>query len=319
AFDIAFGSPAARSEALAAVARLTPRSARHIALNYLWHPRFLAQQREVLSAVRVMSGSRGELETLFLYFNGLGTGRLDDALDYLSDERMDGYRAGASYLGRAAGMPIPVRVLERALAPGAVDTTRADVFFAGAWAADRGRWSDHQTAVQRLARLSETAVAEGDPVASRFWAGTARGLVGYALWRRGDPESAATELSAARTEAMGRAPERWMVNTTLRMWLGRLAYDRGRPLEAGVYFRSLYEDDLLSNLGALHLAVALEAQDDAGTARMLRTLFEQAWRESDRELREWAAPEFVPPTLVGGSAGSEMSASLLRDEASPRP
>lgn len=318
AFDIAFGPSTARSEALASVARLSPRAARHIALNYLWHPRFLAQQREVLSTVRSMPGSRGELETLFLYFNALGTGQLGDALDYLSDRRIHDYRAGASYLGWASGLPIPGHVLERTHA-GVVDTTSVDLFFVGAWAADRGRWPDHQAAVQRLARLSEGAVAEGDLVASRFWAGAARGLEGYATWRRGDGESAAAELSAARAEAMGRNPNRWMVNTTLRMWLGRLAYENGRALEAGVYFRSLYEDDLLSNLGALHLAVALEAQDDTGAARTLRTLFERAWRDSDRQLREWAAPGFIPPTLTTGSAGSEMSASLLRDEASRRP
>ncbi|MGH7558298.1 MAG: BTAD domain-containing putative transcriptional regulator [Gemmatimonadota bacterium] len=318
AFDIAFGSPAARSEALAAVARLTPRSARHIALNYLWHPLFLAQQREVLMTVRAMPGSRGTLETLFLYFNALSTGRLSDALGHLSDERMDDYRAGASYLGWAAGLPIPVPVLERALGAGAEDTTAVDVFFAGAWAVDRERWPDYEAAVRRLGRLSERAVVEGDPVASRFWAGAARGLEGYAAWRRGDRESAAEELSAARANAMGRAPDRWMVNTTLRLWLGRLAYERGRPLEAGVYFRSLYEDDLVSNLGALHLAVALEAQDDAGAAQTLRSLFQQAWRESDRELRDWALPGFVPPALAAGSMGSKMSASL-RDEASRRP
>ncbi|MGH7564235.1 MAG: hypothetical protein ACREK5_07410, partial [Gemmatimonadota bacterium] len=307
AFDLAFGSPAARTEGLAAVARLSPRSARHIALNYLWHPRFLAQQREVLRAVRAMPGSRGELETLFLYFNALGTGRLGDVLAQLSDERMDDYRAGASYLGWATGLPIPVPVLERAVAASAVDTTSVDVFFAGAWAADGGRWADHAAAVRRLGRLSERAVAEGDPVASRFWAGAARGLVGYVAWRRGDRETAAAELSAARAEAMGRSPDRWMVNTTLRMWLGRLAYERGRPLEAGVYFRSLYEDDLFSSLGALHLAVALEAQDDAGAARTLRSLFEEAWRESDPDLRGWAAPGFIPPTLAGVNRGSARS------------
>lgn len=299
ALDIAFGSPPDRQEALAAVARLSPRSARHIALNYLWHPQFLAQQREVLSAARSMPGGRGALETLFLYFNALGSGRLDDALAHLSDDRMDDYRAAAGYLGRAAGLPIPEAVLQRALQGASVDSMGVDPFFAGAWAAEHAHWDDHAAAIRRLDRLSEQAVTDGDPVASRFYAGAARGLGGYALWQRGEREAAATELSAARAEAMGRSPDRWMVNTTLRIWLGRLAFEQGRPLEAGVYFRSLYEDDLLSSLGALHLAVALELQDDTGAARTLRALFDRAWHGSDSRLRDWAGPGFVPPTLDG--------------------
>jgi serine/threonine-protein kinase len=299
AFDLAFGPPDAASRGRRAVGELTPRSARHIALNYLWHPAFLEAQAEVLRTVRSMPGSRGGLETLFLYFNALGRGRVDEAMEHLGDRRMDDYRPGAVYLGWSTGLPIPEPVLDRALAPSAVDTTGAYPFFAGARAVDRGRWEDHVAAIQLLDRLSERSVVAGDPVSGRFYAGAARGLDGYAAWRRGELDAAQSDLAAARVQAAGRTPERWMVNSTLRLWLGRLAYERGQAGEAIAYFRSLHEDDMLSSLGALHLAVGFERIGDPGAAQTLRAGFAETWEGADRPLEAWSRPGFIPPTLRG--------------------
>ncbi|MGH7587678.1 MAG: BTAD domain-containing putative transcriptional regulator [Gemmatimonadota bacterium] len=297
AFDLAFGSPDTGRRARGAVGDLSPRSARHIALNYLWHPAFLEAQAEVLRTVRTMPGSRGGLETLFLYFNALGRGRVGEAMGHLADRRMDDYRPGAAYLGWSTGLPIPEPTLDRALALSAVDTTGAYPFFAGARAVDRGRWEEHGAARQLLDRLSERAVVEGDPVSSRFYAGAARGLEGYAAWRRGDLEAAQADLAAARVQAVGRSPERWMVNSTVRLWLGRLAYERGQAGEATAYFRSLHEDDMLSSLGALYLAAGYERIGDPGAAQSLRDQFAETWEEADRQVQAWARPGFIPPTL----------------------
>jgi len=302
AFDLAFGSPDAAREARRAVGDLTPRSARHIALNYLWHPAFLEAQADILRTVRTMPGSRGALETLFLYFNALGRGRVSEAVEHLGDRRMDDYRPGAAYLGWSTGLPIPEPILDRALALSAVDTTGAYPFFAGARAVDRGHWEDHGTAIQLLDRLSERSVVGGDPVASRFYAGAARGLEGYAAWRRGELGAAQTGLAAARVQAAGRTPERWMVNSTVRLWLGRLAHERGQTGEATAYFRSLHEDDMLSNLGALYLAVGYERIGDPGAAQALRARFAETWEGADRQVQAWSRPGFVPPTLRSTSA-----------------
>jgi TolB-like protein len=299
AFDLAFGPPDSARRARRAVGDLTPRSARHIALNYLWHPAFLEAQAEVLRTVRSMPGSRGRLETLFLYFNALGRGRVGEAMRHLADRRMDDYRPGAAYLGWSTGLPIPEPILDRALPLSAVDTTGAYPFFAGARAVDRGRWEEHAAARQLLDRLSERAVIEGDPVSSRFYAGAARGLAGYAAWRRGDLEAAQADLAAARVQAVGRSPERWMVNSTVRLWLGQLAYQRGHAGEATAYFRSLHEDDMLSSLGALYLAAGYERIGDPGAAQSLRDQFAETWEEADRQVQPWARPGFIPPTLRG--------------------
>lgn len=297
AFDLAFGAPDANRRARTAVGDLTPRSARHIALNYLWRPPFLETQAEILRSVRSMPGSRGGLETLFLYFNALGRGRVEEAMRYLTDSRLDDYRPGAAYLGWSTGLPIPERLLDRALTLSNVDTTGADPFFAGARAVDRGRWDDHGSAVRMLDRLSERAMVESDPVSSRFYAGAARGLEGYAAWRRGNPDAAEPDLTAARVQAVGRSPERWMVNSTLRLWLGRLAYERGQSGEATAYFRSLHEDDMLSSLGALYLAAGYDQIGDPAAAQSLRAEFAEAWQDADRPLQDWIRPGFIPPIL----------------------
>ncbi len=299
AFDLAFGSPEAAARADRAVGDLTPRSARHIALNYLWHPAFLEAQAGILRTVRSMPGSRGGLETLFLYFNALGRGRVGEATRYLSDRRLDDYRPGAAYLGWSTGLPIPEPMLDRALALSAEDTTGVYPFFAGARAVDGGRWEDHGAAIRLLDRLSERAVVESDPVSSRFFAGAARGLEGYAAWRRGDLDAAQADLAAARVQAVGRSPERWMVNSTMRLWLGRLAYERGQSGEAIAYFRSLHEDDMLSSLGALYLAAGFERIGDPGAAQTLRAEFAEAWEGADGPVQGWSRPGFLPPTLGG--------------------
>lgn len=299
AFDLAFGLPAAARRARLAVGGLTPRSARHIALNYLWHPTFLDAQAEVLETVRSTPGSRGGLETLFLYFNALGRGRMEGAARHLEDRRMDDYREGAAYLGWSTGLPIAESTLDRVLALSAVDTTGADLFFSGARAVDRERWDEHDAAARLLDRLSERAVAAGDPVSGRFYAGAARGLEGYAAWRRGDLDAARFELAAARAQAVGRSPDRWMVNSTLRLWLGRLAYAGGQAGEATAYFRSLHEDDMLSSLGALYLAAGYEQIGDAGSAQALRHEFAEAWGDADPSVEAWSRPGFIPPILRG--------------------
>lgn len=199
----------------------------------------------------------------------------------------------------STGLPIPEPVLDRALALSTVDTTGPDPFFAGARAVDRNRWEEHGAARQMLDRLSERAVVEGDPVSSRFYAGAARGLEGYVAWRRGDLEVAQADLAAARVQAVGRSPERWMVNSTVRLWLGRLAYERGHAGEATAYFRSLYEDDMLSSLGALYLATGYERIGDPGAAQSLRDQFAETWQEADRQVQAWSRPGFIPPTLRG--------------------
>jgi hypothetical protein len=196
-------------------------------------------------------------------------------------------------------LPIPESTLDRALALSAADTTGAYPFFVGARAVDRARWEDHGAAIRLLDRLSERSVVEGDPVSSRFYSGAARGLEGYAAWRRGDLDAAQTDLAAARVQAVGRTPERWMVNSTLRLWLGRLAYERGQAGEATAYFRSLHEDDMLSSLGALYLAAGYERIGDPGAAQSLRDQFAEAWEEADRPVQAWSRSGFIPPTLRG--------------------
>lgn len=258
AFDIAFGAPTQRALALKAIDTLSADDLRHIALNYLWHPRHLNLQARVLETRRsTLSERDGTLATLFLYFNALQLRRADQARKLEDDPRLPArYRVAGTYLAREAGLTVPPERLEAILSlPARVESVDAvETFFQGAYAADRARWENHAIAVGRLRSLVDLAVTEGDTALAGFLDGAALGLQGYAEWRRGDLDSAFRDLDRAQHAAVGRSPQRWVINSTLRLWLGKLLMEGNHPEIARRYYASLVSDDLFSMLGTRLLA-----------------------------------------------------------------
>lgn len=258
AFDLVFGDSTRREGADAALDTLAPADLRHIALNYLWHPDHVDLQEEVLETRRAtLPEWDGTLATLFLYFNAIQRGDVDRFRELQDDPYLPArYRPAGAYLAREAGLSISEARMDSlmTISPRAESVDATETFFHGAWAADRGRWADHATSLERLRGLAEIAATEGDSVLVDFLTGSAMGLESYGLWKRGDSGRAVRGLEVAQRLAVGRSPRRWVVNSSLRLWLGRLWMERDEPDKAARYYTSLESDDLLSVAGSDLLA-----------------------------------------------------------------
>lgn len=271
AFGLVFGDDVHARAARAALDTLAPVDVRHIALNYLWNPRHLEIQQATLETRRAtLPEWDGTLATLFLYFNAIQRGDLERVVKLQDDPYLPGrYRATGAYIARLVGLPVPPERLDELLAvsPRAETVDATEAFYQGAYAVDRGRWDDFDTTSQRLRGLREIAVAERDTVLAEFLSGAALGLEGYRDWKRGDVEIGQRKLEVAQRRAVGRSPRRWIVNSTLRLWLGTLCREREDTERAVRYFASLQSDDLLSVIGTQLLAQTIDGADGRSFAR----------------------------------------------------
>lgn len=265
AFGLAFGDAAHAREARAALDTLAPVDIRHIALNYLWNPRHLDLQAAALETRRAtLPAWDGTLATLFLYFNALQRNDLERFLELQNDPYLPArYRPAGAYIARLTGLSVPIDRVDglMTISPRAETVDATETFFQGAYGVDRSRWEDVSTSIRRLEGLREMAVAEGDSVLAGFLSGASVGLEGYRDWKRGHAEIATRKLEVAQRKAVGRSPRKWIVNSTIRLWLGNLWMERGAPERAIRYYASLQADDLLSVAGSRLLARAL---DEAG-------------------------------------------------------
>jgi class 3 adenylate cyclase/tetratricopeptide (TPR) repeat protein len=288
AFDLAFGEPGARARALAALETLDPATANlnNISNVSLTHPRFLDVQADVLEVSRRVSNPfAAETAHLWLFFNGLQRGNLREALEMLESP---GYpadlRGMGLYLARVRGFPIPVERLEEELAAHAADTLPAPVFYAGAHAAETGRWAAHAAAVERLRDQARKREQAGDSIGSRFVAATAQALEGLEAWKRGRRLEALEVLQRAQREATGVNRPQEIINGTIRWWIGELLIEMGRPRDAVRYFTLAPLDSLL----AYRRAQIYEQLGEHAKAREEYQTFLLGWRDPDPELQPLA-------------------------------
>jgi tetratricopeptide (TPR) repeat protein len=155
-------------------------------------------------------------------------------------------------------------------------------FYAGAYAAEKGRWEDHATAVDHLRTEGDRLLAEGDSVNSRFERGAALALSGLGLWRRGDSERALQRLMEGQRQAIWTdSASREALNETIRWWLGELLLEMKRPNEAALYYESFWNDPFAAyRLGRIYEQIGDQAK--AGEAYALVT---SAWKDADPELQ----------------------------------
>jgi tetratricopeptide (TPR) repeat protein len=162
------------------------------------------------------------------------------------------------------------------------------VFFGGAYAADRARWDGHARALSRMRAIARSLRAAADNVAADFADAAARGLEGYGWWHRGDKEKALELLSVAQREATGWEANgyrsREVLNALFRRWLGLLLEEVGRPRDALPYFQSFqwYE---LDPLAARDRARLHEQLGELDQARKAYTYFIDNWQDADPELQ----------------------------------
>lgn len=301
AFELAFGDPRSRREALARLGELSPSELHAMASLYFSHPRFLELRERALRAARdrlspdVQDQNQGIQWSLFSTL--LWRGRLDEALEAVEDPALDHARATALLEARAAGYPIPDGALARALrsAPGPVDrlTESPVIFELAADAADRGDWRAHARAVERLRSLIPRIGAESEMDRRRV-RGLIEALEGYAAWRRGDLEEALGRLRTARSFTFALFGPRDLLmrgrNRIIRWWLAELHSEMGQWQDASVLYASLGpgEPDRQNPMAYYRLGGVRDRFGDRDGARRAYELAAMAWRNPDPWLQPLA-------------------------------
>lgn len=288
ALALGFGDAEARARAHAALDSLSAQALLSVALH-LWHPRFAAEQERVLLAARQRGGPQAADATLLLYLNGFLRGKLDAALGYVDDPLMiAGYREAAlyaPYMTRLSGLlEAPLTDSERLdeeLTLGESDSfPYLKTFYAGAYAADRERWSDHARAVERLRKAAEDELERGDSTSARFTEGMALALRGHLLARQGREAEAVPVLIAAQRQATAWAPLE-VLNATIRFWIQRLHMKAGDVRAAERYAASFWQDPL----AAFSLGRVYEELEQDEKARAAFGFFIEAWSDADPDLQ----------------------------------
>jgi class 3 adenylate cyclase/tetratricopeptide (TPR) repeat protein len=283
--DLAFGDEAARARAFRDTEERFPEDAVPMATQAFRHPRFRDIEARLYEIeLRENPGSLAGLTRLTI--NRFERGRLTEALATAADPALPSTaRVAVLYRARRQGLPVPadqhevLAVADGAEAPdpgfGAIH-----LFYAGAQAADEGREADRSAARGALRDLAARLRVEGDSANARFADGAGLALDGLMARERGDRALAERFLEEARTKATGHGPQ-WGVNDMIRLWLGELLIEDGRPHDAEKYLASLWYDPLTyRRLGKLYVEM-----EEPEKAREAYEGFVTAWRDADPELR----------------------------------
>jgi class 3 adenylate cyclase/tetratricopeptide (TPR) repeat protein len=287
-FPLLFGDAADRDRARVALDTL-PSFALGEVYAYLGHPRFRAAMEEVSDAIleRADSDEFGIVRRFWVY---LGSGKLREAVAGLDDPRLPASLiAGSLLIGHYAGMPVPSERLDRELSRSPPESTlTTQTFRAGLYAAERGRWADHDSALARVREHARSSYAANDSAQARQAQAMEKGLRGYALWKRGRLEEAARLLREAQRESDFDRN----LNRHLRWFLGQLLLETGRPEEAVPYFESFWPGAFSLNefpLSYFYLGRAYEQMQEYEKARQSYELFAMAWKDADPELQPMVA------------------------------
>ncbi len=286
ALALTFGDSASQSGARAVLDTLETQQLFALAFC-LWAPAAVAHQEEVL---RVWHGKDPIPHTATsLFYNNYARGKLRAALEQLEDPLLPPFDYAGLYMLHARGLPVPPDRLDRDLALARGDSFDVHTtFFAGAYAADRGRWPDHAETLERLREQAQRLLTAGDTTGAHFAEGEATALEGLALWRQGKPSEAVQSLQAATRLATGHGA-RDEVNQAIRWWLGTLLMELGRPADAARYFESFRAYYLRDPLAAYRLASIYEEMGRFNEARDLYEQFALAWKDADPELQPMVA------------------------------
>jgi tetratricopeptide (TPR) repeat protein/TolB-like protein len=282
--DLAFGDSAAQR---AAIARLDAEEAETV-VNVtitLFHPRLRINQEVTRRAQERpdVLGAQNWLRFQTLTFYGQGRAILD-----LADSEGLG-RGWSGYLLMSAvalGFPVPEETLAEVVGSTTVDSTAyaPDIYRFGLYAADRGRWADHERAIVELERRAVRMRAEGDSLGGREAARRARTVRGYGAWKRRGPEAAVAILED---------PAQLEETQLGTWWLGRIYRELGRLEDAERVYRSfrfpMNGPSSTHPLFQRELGEIYEAKGEFEKARQAYEYFVEYWRDADPELQPLVA------------------------------
>jgi tetratricopeptide (TPR) repeat protein len=289
-FALAFGDHASRASAMAAVDTTS------IYLPFLAHDnlsdaRFLETKCELLRvALDDPDLFLPDFAAQTLFETLLFRGRFDEALAVSHHPAVAKKRGELLYEAHLRGFAVPAHELAAELALASADT--ADVFamlYAGAFAAERGRWGDHARALARQRSIARDALRGADSTRARLARGAALALQGIESWRRdGRLVEARSALDQARASVTGHFSEE-IANRTIRWWLAEVLIQSGEPREAKRYFRALASGDafVTDPVAAYRLGQLEERLGENREAREDYNYFLAAWRAPDHALRPW--------------------------------
>jgi tetratricopeptide (TPR) repeat protein len=293
---LAFGDPARRRMALAALDTIEAGVLINWAAWSLRHPRLLSVQEEVYRIALtdpIVPARLGVLASENLFRQGKvlesHSVKIDTARMTVEDQREALFHLFRRRL-LLGDLGVPVVELERALSEAAADTMTW--FLAGAHAADRGRWADHSSAVRRLRETAEQTRAAGDSVRGRLFDGAADAVTGYGYWRQGRPEEATALLEASRQKVVTldylEFDFLFAWNGIIRFWLASLSLERDQPEQAVRYLESL-RNEMFGQFRDPYIEYELaRVQDRLGRKTEAIEAYENAaiaWQDADPVLR----------------------------------
>jgi DNA-binding SARP family transcriptional activator/TolB-like protein len=283
AYALAWGDSASRARTWAALDTLDPEFLRQIGM-FLNNGRFLPitealfrQSQVGLDTTRICTTCCFPCLSTILVWEG----KFQEVIRLVeqSSVRSSGRRWWAYHL-HFFGAALPEQ-LERDLISQPADTV--SWFFAGAYAADRGRWPEHDAAV--LAFRAEAHEAGRDSIDANAFAGAANALEGYGLWRRGRAREALPLLIAGQRDMIGQCAA-VVPNQLVRRWIGLLLMELGKPAEAVPYLQTLWPGSIVRDPFAAHEIGRAYAQ--LGENRKAVEAYQEAllaWRNADPVLK----------------------------------
>lgn len=283
ALDLAFGDSLAQTDAMDRLRLEDWEVIREVA-QLLYHPRYAAFQPVAhLLLERGADGWKGHTAARLFSTNATWYGRLGEALPYLNESAISRFsRARALYHAWTLGLPIPKDLLEEALDPALIDTTAAMAWlvYAGAFAADRGQWSDHARAIDMLERQAKRKFQAADSIRGTMVVGSAHALEGYGLVRQGYPLRALPQLEDSRARFLPIG----------RLWLGRLYEELERLRDAELVYGSYFfhASGLYLSMEPLvrhQLGRVYEQLGEYDRALESYEYFAYNWRHADPELQ----------------------------------
>ena len=272
AATLAWGSPAGRTAALAALDTLP---AREIPLCSLFAaPRFTDLQ---LTCARATVEKGGNAFSLFLA--ALATGHIETFQEALRERQGipgPGFDAATLFLLRQRDFPVDG---DRLRAAATSNDEYPTIFFAAALAAEDGRTDGVRAFQAEAAAFRDSIVAEGDTLVAGLIEGELRTIEGYVALQRGERERALALLVEGQRRGTGWGPTEG-TNAAVRWTIADLLVDLGRPEEAIPYYRSFRHDPF----AAVELGKIYEGLGRVDEAKQQYENVLAHWRDADPEL-----------------------------------
>lgn len=281
---LAWGTPAERDSALAALDRVAADSLSWVAI-VLDHPTQLAIQDSVLAR---LAGRPGADEAIgprgSNYLKRGKVAAFRSLLEHASGTSPPA--AMAPFVAHAAGYDIPPSLLElglergRALGPGPWLTLITT------YLVDRGR-EEEIGSIEAVRQASLDSLRAAGSGLARTVDGAGRLVRAYRLWRREGPEAAADSLVAAQRAVTG-----WfaasLLNSVIRWWAAEALLEAGRGEDAEPYYVSVFHGTLgapLQAVAAERLARLYDDRGDLEKAAEYYAVFTEMWKDADPELQ----------------------------------